>query len=101
MTEGFTGADLSGLIRQAALLRLKESISGNTEDGDQITIHNKHFVQALSLTKPSVSAEVSDQSHHSQEHVLIPILNASPQDQKIYEKLRLKYAAPRSTQMQE
>lgn len=79
MTEGFTGADLSGLIRQAALLRLKESISGNTEDGDQITIHNKHFVQALSLTKPSVSAE----------------------DQKIYEKLRLKYAAPRSTQMQE
>ncbi|XP_053663992.1 nuclear valosin-containing protein-like [Anopheles marshallii] len=83
LTEGFTGADLAGLVRQASLQTLKDSImaSGDEErvgeSGQQqideelnnMVVRFEHFTQAIRNTKPSVNAE----------------------DKKHYEKLRLKY----------
>uniref|UniRef100_A0A182MQZ8 AAA+ ATPase domain-containing protein n=1 Tax=Anopheles culicifacies TaxID=139723 RepID=A0A182MQZ8_9DIPT len=82
LTEGFTGADLAGLVRQASLQTLKDSIvaSGDEErmgdSGQQqndedlnLVVRLEHFIQAIRNTKPSVNAE----------------------DKKHYEKLRLKY----------
>lgn len=59
-TESFTGADLAGLVRQASLQALKESISKeNANEADDILkVHNKHFELALRQLRPSVSAEV-------------------------------------------
>ncbi|XP_011180712.2 nuclear valosin-containing protein-like isoform X2 [Zeugodacus cucurbitae] len=71
-TDGYTGADLAGLVRQSAMLALKESIH-NPESTD-LRVRKSHFDLALRLIRPSVSA----------------------QDRKTYEKLRLKYAAPRN-----
>jgi ribosome biogenesis ATPase len=68
MTEGFTGADLDGLIRQASLQTLKESIDSN-ETMYEMKVHNRHFVDALKKLKPSVN-----------EH-----------ERKNYEKLKEKY----------
>ncbi|XP_070498482.1 nuclear valosin-containing protein-like isoform X1 [Chironomus tepperi] len=68
MTEGFTGADLDGLIRQASLQTLQESIDANGSIKD-IKVHNRHFVDALKKLKPSVN-----------EH-----------ERKNYEKLKEKY----------
>ncbi|XP_055841073.1 nuclear valosin-containing protein-like isoform X2 [Episyrphus balteatus] len=72
-SEGYTGADLAGLVRQAAMLALKESINNPDIALDDICVKNTHFEEAISLLRPSVSA----------------------QDRKVYEKLKEKYAAPR------
>lgn len=58
MTEGFTGADLDGLIRQASLQTLKESIDSNVNMND-MKVHNRHFVDALKKLKPSVNEQVN------------------------------------------
>ncbi|KAG5677081.1 hypothetical protein PVAND_006865 [Polypedilum vanderplanki] len=67
-TEGFTGADLDGLIRQASLQALKESID-NSEDQEILMVHQRHFLDALKKTKPSVNEA----------------------DRKTYDKLKEKY----------
>ncbi|ETN61647.1 peroxisome assembly factor-2 (peroxisomal-type atpase 1) [Anopheles darlingi] len=83
LTEGYTGADLAGLVRQASLQTLKDSIveAGAQEDADDGTqlvgtdgemllrVRMDHFLEAIRNIKPSVNAE----------------------DKKHYEKLRLKY----------
>lgn len=78
LTDNFTGADLAGLVRQASLQALKDSVSNqmdnnsDTNENDDLRVTRQHFLNAIGQTKPSVSCE----------------------DQKHYEKLRLKYAAP-------
>lgn len=76
LTEGFTGADLAGLVRQASLHALKDSITMDTsitiDVEDDLKVTKNHFKLALDQIKPSVSLE----------------------DQKHYEKLKQKYAAP-------
>jgi ribosome biogenesis ATPase len=62
ITNGFTGADLAGLVRQASLQTLKDSILTNdsiqeTAEKDLI-VHTKHFLNALQKMKPSVTEEV-------------------------------------------
>ncbi|XP_035786867.1 nuclear valosin-containing protein-like [Anopheles albimanus] len=83
LTEGYTGADLAGLVRQASLQTLKDSIveAGAQEDADDavqvvgadietlLRVRMEHFLEAIRNIKPSVNAE----------------------DKKHYEKLRLKY----------
>lgn len=56
-TEGFTGADLDGLIRQASLEALKVSIDEN-QNTDELKVNRKHFLDALNKLKPSVSEQV-------------------------------------------
>jgi transitional endoplasmic reticulum ATPase len=47
-TEGYTGADLESLAREAAMLSLRESI-------DAKDVKKKHFEEALNKVKPSVT----------------------------------------------
>lgn len=59
LTNGYTGADLAGLVRQASLQTLKESIdSGNSND--DLKVHKIHFLDAIKKLKPSVGEQVSD-----------------------------------------
>lgn len=60
-TESYTGADLAGLVRQAALQALKNSIIDNGDNdnsGEVLKVHKDHFTQALKNLRPSVSPEV-------------------------------------------
>lgn len=76
LTNNYTGADLAGLVRQASLQALKQSIASalaqpaeaktktdkdNVEaiDEDPIAVSREHFMRALALIRPSVSEEVS------------------------------------------
>lgn len=53
-THGFSGADLEGLIREAALTALQES------DLKASSIEAKHFETALAKLKPSISPETEE-----------------------------------------
>lgn len=71
--EGFSGADLAALVREAAVLALRETIhfhnSQSTpsaipakkgkkeEEGVKVIVMHSHFVAALSKIQPSVSAQ--------------------------------------------
>ncbi|XP_055686095.1 nuclear valosin-containing protein-like [Lutzomyia longipalpis] len=71
LTEGYTGADLAGLLRQAAMKALEEYLLITTDDSDDIKVTKKNFLQALDETKPSVSSEELEK----------------------YEKLRIQYSS--------
>lgn len=60
-TESFTGADLAGLVRQASLQALKDSISKEAaiDSDDDLKVHKQHFDLALKQLRPSVTPEVS------------------------------------------
>lgn len=67
LTPGFTGADLGGLVREASLQALKESLRSCTDspandknDEEVLVVNNQHFLDALKNIKPSVTDEVSD-----------------------------------------
>ena len=51
ITEGYTGADLEALVREAALLALREDINS-------MRVHMKHFMEALKRVKPSLTPEM-------------------------------------------
>lgn len=66
LAAGFTGADLGGLVREASLQALKESLLNCEEDpdgcdveGEKMLVKSKHFIEALRNIKPSVTEEVS------------------------------------------
>jgi transitional endoplasmic reticulum ATPase len=52
-TEGFTGADLEALVREAAMNSLRENIKSKI-------VKNKNFDEALNNLTPSISKEVRD-----------------------------------------
>ncbi|MBI2529919.1 MAG: CDC48 family AAA ATPase [Candidatus Diapherotrites archaeon] len=53
-TEGYSGADLEGLVREAALIALKES-------GMKVEkVDKKHFAQAMQKILPSISKETTE-----------------------------------------
>lgn len=71
--EGFSGADLAALVREAAVLALRETIlfrnsqsssplpakksKKGEDEGVQVLVNQEHFVAALSKIQPSVSAQ--------------------------------------------
>lgn len=66
LTEGYTGADLAGLVRQASLQTLKDSIAACNSEGnravdsdEQLKVALTHFQAAIRSIKPSVNEEVS------------------------------------------
>lgn len=69
-TEGYTGADLAGLVRLAATQALTDFITGNIPPS-ALLVSATHFQKALLKMKPSVSAK----------------------EQQHYDKLRLKYSS--------
>ncbi|XP_032590394.1 nuclear valosin-containing protein-like isoform X2 [Drosophila grimshawi] len=72
-TDGYTGADLAGLVKQASMFSLRHSLNNGDTNVDDLCVRKQHFEEALKQLRPSVSE----------------------QDRKVYEKLRQKYAAPR------
>ena len=50
-TEGYTGADLAALVREAALIALREDINNPV-------VKRKHFEQALQKIRPSVTKQM-------------------------------------------
>ncbi|XP_020798798.1 nuclear valosin-containing protein-like isoform X2 [Drosophila serrata] len=72
-TDGYTGADLAGLVKQASMFALRQSLNNGNTNLDDLCVRDQHFKMALLHLRPSVNE----------------------QDRKIYNKLRQKYAAPR------
>ncbi|BFF97744.1 nuclear valosin-containing protein-like [Drosophila madeirensis] len=72
-TKGYTGADLAGLVKQASMYALRQSLAEDDNNLEGLCVRRQHFKDALKQLRPSVSE----------------------QDRKVYEKLRQKYAAPR------
>lgn len=60
LTNGYTGADLAGLVRQASLQTLKESIDGDEGDDASVDlkVRKSHFIDAIKKLKPSVGEQV-------------------------------------------
>ncbi|KAH8270229.1 hypothetical protein KR018_006068 [Drosophila ironensis] len=72
-TEGYTGADLAGLVKQASMFALRQCLNDGDASNDDLCVRSRHFNEAIQQLRPSVSE----------------------QDRKVYERLRQKYAAPR------
>ena len=51
-TEGYSGADLSGLVREAAMAAMREG------GGDAESVQGRHFLEGLQAVKPSASARL-------------------------------------------
>ncbi|XP_065094126.1 nuclear valosin-containing protein-like isoform X2 [Ochlerotatus camptorhynchus] len=78
LSQGYTGADLAGLVRQASLQTLKDSIAecssddkASTESEQDLKVAMVHFQEAIRTIKPSVNEE----------------------DTKHYERLKRKYGS--------
>jgi ribosome biogenesis ATPase len=51
----FSGADLAGLVREAAMMALRERLKESESEPPTVTVSHQHFLQALSRVRPSVS----------------------------------------------
>lgn len=109
LTDSFTGADLAGLVQQASLQALHESLTVEvaSEADVDLSVHKRHFLVALKNARPSVSAEVSisDLLHISVSTLVNfqfssfndnkkKLYLSSTQDKIQYEMLRTKFVSP-------
>ncbi|PIN67828.1 AAA family ATPase [Candidatus Woesearchaeota archaeon CG11_big_fil_rev_8_21_14_0_20_57_5] len=60
-TEGYVGADIESVCREAAMLALRENMNAKE-------IKKKHFTEALKRVRPSVSKEVEETYAQLKEH---------------------------------
>lgn len=56
--EGYTGADLAALVREASMQAIKEFMADGGEP-KQLSVCSRHFTLALEKIRPSVSERVS------------------------------------------
>ena len=61
-TDGFSGADIEGLVRSAALIALKES------GMKPVPVSMKNFEKAISKAKPSITEKVEEAYNKFEEH---------------------------------
>ncbi|MCG2880776.1 MAG: AAA family ATPase, partial [Vulcanisaeta sp.] len=54
-TEGYTGADLAALVREAAMLALRETIKSGSGQAKPVGI--EHFEEALKIVPPSLTRQ--------------------------------------------
>jgi len=54
-TEGYTGADIAALCREAGLIALREKVLNGA---NKISVNQKHFELALKKVKPSITQEM-------------------------------------------
>ena len=71
-TTGYTGADIEAVIREAAILSLRESI-------DSKEVRKKHFDEALKKIKPSVTKPTIEVYKKVEENYLKSAKAAVPQ----------------------
>src|SRR3989339_341976 len=76
-TEGYTGADLEALVREAAMLALRESV-------DAVEVWKKHFDEALKKVKPSVSKSTIETYKKIEDKFLESARSAIPQDNSYF-----------------
>ncbi len=76
-TDGYTGADLEALAREAAMLALRESI-------DAKEVKKKHFEEALKKISPSVSKPTIEVYKKIEENYLKSAKSAVPQESVSY-----------------
>src|SRR3989339_111119 len=76
-TEGYTGADLEALVREAAMLALRESV-------DAVEVWKKHFDEALKKVKPSVSKSTIETYKKIEDKFLESARAAIPQDNSYF-----------------
>jgi transitional endoplasmic reticulum ATPase len=72
-TDGYTGADIEGLAREAAMLALREDIEAKE-------VKKKHFNQALDKIKPSVTKGTNEVYKKVEEAFLKSAKSAVPTD---------------------
>ena len=72
-TDGYTGADLEAVAREAAYFALREDI--NTKQ-----VKKKHFIEALKKIKPSVNKSTIDLYKKIEETYLKSAKSAIPMD---------------------
>jgi len=70
-TVGYTGADLFGLVKEAGMLSLRESITSDS-------VKKKHFKEALRKVKPSVNKPTIEVYKKMEENLLKPSEAAIP-----------------------
>lgn len=58
-TDGYTGADLAGLVKQASMFALRQSLNSGNTTVDDLCVRQQHFEEALKQLRPSVSEQVS------------------------------------------
>ncbi|MEL9998427.1 MAG: AAA family ATPase, partial [Sulfolobales archaeon] len=51
LTEGYSGADLEALVREAALVALRENLNASV-------VESRHFITALNTIKPSLTPQM-------------------------------------------
>ena len=76
-TKGFTGADIEALVREAAMISLRESI-----DSDKV--EKKHFDEALKKVSPSVTGSTIDTYKKIEENYLKSAKSAMPAEKNSY-----------------
>lgn len=57
-TEGYTGADLAGLVKQASMFSLRQSLNNGDTNLDDLCVRSQHFQEALQQLRPSVNEQV-------------------------------------------
>ncbi|MEM1873204.1 MAG: CDC48 family AAA ATPase [Acidilobaceae archaeon] len=57
LTEGYTGADIEALVREAAMIKLRESL----EPGP---VEMRHFLKAMEKVRPSLTREIVERYRH-------------------------------------
>jgi len=72
-TDGYTGADLEAVTREAAYFSLREDIASNQ-------VKKKHFTEALKKIKPSVNKSTIDIYKKIEDNYLKSVKAALPTD---------------------
>lgn len=70
--DGFSGADLSALVREAAVTSLREVLdraesleaNGEPPENEAVVVRMRHFVEAVRKTSPSVSVAQRKRFNH-------------------------------------
>jgi len=53
MTHGYTGADIAALVKEAAMLALREAINNKEPHAREVTM--RHFEEAMTRVQPSLT----------------------------------------------
>ena len=56
--DGYTGADLSSLVKESAIQALQELVFNRQDPAQDVRVHLHHFQAAIAKIRPSVNEKV-------------------------------------------